>query len=841
MASHDSTDTTPPRRDRGTAKPGRIGPYRLLSEIGRGGMGTVFAAVRDTGDFRGPVAIKLITRGRDTEATIGRFAQERRVLAGLDHPNIARFYDGGETEDGLPYFVMEHVEGTRIDQYCDSNNLSIRERLALFGKVCDAVQYAHTNLIVHRDLKPQNILVTAEGEPKLLDFGVAKILNPSLAAVDVATGIDQWLLTPEYASPEQVRAEPITTRSDVYSLGVLLYELLCGALPYDFKPRVHEEIMRIVGEYLPERPSTRLGKLRRGNDRDSLTQVAERRATGPDRLVRQISGDLDDIVMQAMHKAPDRRYASAGALGRDIGRFLGGEPVEARRPASRALYRGRKFYQRHRVALSVAAVAMLAVMGGATTTGWQWAEKQRAQAAEEAFEDLVTRILKPLLSGDLAFRVPVEQRREIFQEIVGGFDEMEREGPRMTGDTRLLRAEVLLGLADTAFSRRVPSMRDADMAFQFLDRAEEDVSAIERSHPQEAKRTRVNILRRKADVFDTVGDDERAIESYTQVIAATRSYAETLSSESKILRAERLVNSVRRGIAEIHARNCRREEASEILQSVLDSAGELRRSHPGNPALARDWSVALVSVVYDKIEAGRHDEARSPARELVSVLRRFHDRDPENPRFLHDLGWGLLALADVHVARGAQDEALAVLDEAAGYLRQGLRVTDGQDEGLRETFGLVLIELVAAKVLLERVEAASRNLDELTQLVAELRGGEPGLGELMEIRSGLHHAAAMLAAKTGDITAARDARQSALAVLSEASGEAKALRLKAEHAAELIDCLPEEAEPLRAEAVADGQAAIGTLERQGMGCLVSGRSRVALESMEDRGAASVQP
>ncbi|MBA2339616.1 MAG: serine/threonine protein kinase, partial [Pyrinomonadaceae bacterium] len=240
----------------------RVGTYEIVREIGQGGMGAVYLGERADHLFDKQVAIKIVKRGMDTDFVLRRFARERQVLAALDHPNIAKLLDGGVTEVGLPYFVMEYVEGASINQYCDAHKLTIAERLELFRHICSAVSYAHQNLIVHRDIKPSNILVTEDGTPKLLDFGIAKLLNPPLSAGTIdQTGTFMRLMTPEYASPEQVRGLPITTASDVYSLGVLLYELLTGHRPYRLKSRAPEEIASAVCEQEPERPSTAISRV----------------------------------------------------------------------------------------------------------------------------------------------------------------------------------------------------------------------------------------------------------------------------------------------------------------------------------------------------------------------------------------------------------------------------------------------------------------------------------------------------------------------------------------------------------------------------------------------------
>ena len=229
----------------------RIGAYNIVEEIGHGGMGEVYRAGRADGQYEKEVAIKLVRGGYDTASVLERFRHERQILASLDHPNIARLLDGGTTDEGVPYLVMELIEGTPIDQYCDSHNLNVTERLRLFVQVCSAVQYAHQRLVIHRDIKPGNILVTKEGVPKLLDFGIAKILDPSASSTVTVAGP----LTPEYASPEQIRGEPITTATDVYSLGVVLYQLLTGRSPYPKNTHVPHEFARAICELEPERPS----------------------------------------------------------------------------------------------------------------------------------------------------------------------------------------------------------------------------------------------------------------------------------------------------------------------------------------------------------------------------------------------------------------------------------------------------------------------------------------------------------------------------------------------------------------------------------------------------------
>jgi non-specific serine/threonine protein kinase/serine/threonine-protein kinase len=385
-----------------------IGPYKLIRELGHGGMGVVYLAERADASFQQRVAIKLVRRGMEYDEVIRRFRHERQILASLDHPNIARLLDGGTTENGVPYFVMEYIEGEPLDEYCNDRKLSVAARLKIFRAVCAAVHYAHQNLVIHRDLKPGNILITAEGAPKLLDFGIAKILNPEsfdLTAARTAT----WArpMTPAYASPEQVRGLPLTTASDVYSLGVILYELLTGQRPYEVRGTSHRDIERIVCEAEPEKPSTKVSRVFTGRaphatqnrSPEKLDTQMEHGAptaaisakhshsTQADALRKQLAGDLDNIVLMALRKEAQRRYASAEQLAEDIRRHQEGLPVIAR--PNTFQYLAAKFIQRNKAGVAAAALVLLALVGGIIATTWQ-ARVARAQRqrAEKRFGDV---------------------------------------------------------------------------------------------------------------------------------------------------------------------------------------------------------------------------------------------------------------------------------------------------------------------------------------------------------------------------------------------------------------------------------------------------------------------
>ena len=363
---------------------GRLGAYEITSEIAQGGMGTVFKAVRADSAFNKEVAIKLIRDGiggQQSADIAERFRAERQILASLEHPNIARLIDGGSSDDGHPYLVMEYVDGQPINVYAQTHTLGIAQKLSLFRSVCEAVQFAHQRLIVHRDLKPSNILVTESGEVKLLDFGIAKLLEPTPSG-QASAAPTVIAMTPAYASPEQVKGETITTASDVYALGVILYELLTGHSPYKAKPTQPLELAKEICEQDPARPSTVVTHTT--SVADDLPPVDE---TAIKRLQKGLRGDLDNIVLMALRKEPARRYASVQQLSDDVRRHTENLPVSAR--ADTFAYRGTKFVQRHRGAVLFASMAALGLLGGIVATSYQANVARAAQAkAERHFTDI---------------------------------------------------------------------------------------------------------------------------------------------------------------------------------------------------------------------------------------------------------------------------------------------------------------------------------------------------------------------------------------------------------------------------------------------------------------------
>lgn len=618
-----------PQRAENELEGRRIGPYELVEELGQGGMGRVFLARRADGQFDQRVALKVLPIGFSSPDARDRFLTERQILATLDHPNIARLLDGGVTENGQPYFVMEVVDGQPLDQYAHANNLSIEERLELFLDVCDAVQSAHQKLIVHRDLKPSNILVTEEGQAKLLDFGVAKLLDPepllSQNAPRTRTG---WSpMTPGYASPEQVRGDPISTASDVYQLGIVLYELLAGRRPYSVEDRTPSEVERIICEVDPAPPSTAV--TRSENDGSGgVSSPAERRKT--------LRGDLDTIVMKALHKEPDRRYDSVEQLAEDLRRFLEGRPVSAH--PDRWTYRAGKFARRHRGGVLAAAVIVLLLIGYGATITWH---SQRTQAAL-----------------DRAQR-EAQKSEQVTDFLVGLF---ERAAPYQTagpaiqlGDTLTTRelldqgaARARQGLSDQpevqatmmyTLGQIYRQLGYHDEAASLLD----DALAVQREHLSSTHPDRAKSLHERARLLRYEGQTERA----------ARLYRESLSIQRRHLGEEHpdIADNIRE-LAIIAAREGRYAQADSLFREALAMRKSLHG--PDHPDVATELHV--LGLLY--VQKEELADAERLLRRSLAIRRRHADGD--HPLLAETLD----RLGQVLVKQGELDEAEPLLRKA---------------------------------------------------------------------------------------------------------------------------------------------------------------------------------
>jgi serine/threonine-protein kinase len=618
-----------------------IGSYKVVRELGRGGMGTVYLAGRADDTFKKRVAIKLIKRGMDTEDVLRRFRNERQILASLDHLNIARLLDGGTTDQGLPYFVMEYIEGQPIDQYCDERRLTTAERLQLFRTVCAAVHYAHQNLVVHRDLKPSNILVTAEGVVKLLDFGIAKLLNPDLfARTAVATG--QWSrpMTPDYASPEQARGRNITTASDTYSLGVILYELLTGHRPYRIKSYTPQEIERVICKEQPEKPSTAVCRVETWPGLDGATQIAlspeevsRTREGQPEKLRRKLAGDLDNIVLMAMRKESYRRYSSVEQFSEDIRRHLEGLPVIARKDTFG--YRAGKFIRRNKVGVAATALAAVLVLGFSGLTLVQSArvaaESDRAKRERERAERVST-FLQDL------FKVPDPSQSR--GNTVTAREILDRGAEKITNELKD-QPEVQATLMDT-------------IGVVYFN-----IGLYDRAAPllEEALKTKRQLL----------GDDHldvaRTITNLTQVLGERGEIeaAETLTREALAIR-RRHYGAEHAEIAESLndlAFLARAKGEVETAEALYREALAMRRKLLGNDDLYTASSLSNLAVLLSN--KGDLVAAESLYREALQALRKsYGDDHPDVALTLNNLGSLLREKGDYAASERAHREALAI-------------------------------------------------------------------------------------------------------------------------------------------------------------------------------------
>ena len=631
----------PPR----TRPPRPVGPYRIVREVGRGGMAVVFLAERADGQFRRRVALKLLRGEHDPEELHRRLEAERQILAALEHPNIARLLDGGLTDDGRPYLVMEFVEGKPITEYCDGRRLSVEARLRLFLTVARAVHHAHTRLVVHRDLKPSNIMVNTSGEVRLLDFGIAKVLDPEGVGLAVAetpatrTGVR--LLAPEYASPEQLRGEPSSVSNDIWGLGVILHELLCGARPFQQGEDRFPDLERRVLEEDPRRPSARVLE---DSEENALLRGLSRKI-----LHRTLKGDLDRMVAMALRKDPTRRYRSAEQFAEDVERFLEGRPVRAQ--PDRAAYRMGKFLRRHRLETMAAVLVLLSVAGGAGAALWQAREarEERDRAEIAALRsDAAAEYLLDLFRAADPWEVPAD-RLTAHQLLARG------EGRLASlAEDPLLRARLLLGIGQTYMT-----LRDAHAARPLLDEALEIRRTILGDlHPLTAEAMRA--------VADLLRGEGRLGEAEAWALSA--------------LHASRGGRGVGRGVRRggdggmasdpmgeaaslsllgfIHTGMGRLEEAMDHFQEEL---GVLRQAGMGD---APEAGHALVNLAAIHRRRARYDRAEALLREALEHRRR--NRGPEDP------------LTAVTLARlgGLLSEHLGRLPEASQLFQESLAILD---------------------------------------------------------------------------------------------------------------------------------------------------------------------
>jgi serine/threonine-protein kinase len=646
--------------DEALAPGARVGPYRIGPEVGRGGMGSVYLAERADGAFEKQVALKVVRRGTDTDELLRRFARERRLLAGLDHAGIARLLDGGALADGRPYLVMEYVEGEPITAYCDARRLGVEARLALFAEVCEAVAYAHTRLVVHRDLKPTNILVTedAAGRPhaKLLDFGIARLLADEADAAETQPGRER--LTPAYAAPEQITGEAVTTATDTYALGVLLYELLTGRHPLVESAAGREAALRAVLEKEPARPSVA-----------ATPEAAASRGPTPDALRRRLRGDLDMIALKALEKNPARRYPSAEALRDDLHRYEARLPVLAR-PAS-AAYRAARFVRRHRWAVAAAAafVVLLATFTVALGVAQQRTARERDAARIERDRAEAT---AAFLEGLFGAADPLEEER---LDTLRAADLLARGAAR--AEAALARQPLVQAQVQHVIGRTFIALNHLDEAEALLRQA----AATRRTHG--APETDVaaselglgRVLRTRGRAAEALPLTRRALDVWTRhygraheaTLDATRELALVLTELGQLDEAEQLTR-------ELVVLYRTRGDSAGVALALLDHAKVLLDQNRLGEARAVAW--ACVTVVRQAL-GPRHPRLASPLGVIALTLTaegRYDEAEPllreaaatvhgVNPGGLHEAGV-LIQLGSVLRHQGRLDEAEATLRTA---------------------------------------------------------------------------------------------------------------------------------------------------------------------------------
>jgi len=706
----------------------RIGPWRIVRELGHGGMGTVYLAVRDDDEYRKEVAIKVVKRGMDTQAMLDRFRYERQILAGLDHPYVARLLDGGSTAGHQPFFVMEYVQGRAIDRFCAEEKLNAAGICRLFLLVCDAVAYAHRNLVVHRDLKPSNIVVTAEGAPKLLDFGVAKLLDAQNG--DAATGVFPRPLTPEYASPEQARGQAVTTAADVYSLGAVLYELLTGS--------------RVQDAASPRRP---------------------------------LRGDIDKILLMALREEPERRYSSVEQFAGDIRRYLDGLPVLARQDSLR--YRAGKYIARHRVGIAAAALVAVSLIGGAALALSEArvaraaqvvaeqerarAEKERiraeertrqaeaerakaetehhsaehqAQRAEQRLSEMVYLANKSLFDVHMAIeRLPgsTEARRKLVETTLSFLQSLEKEAgddPRL----RIALGAAYLRAGEVQGSPNAPSLGDMSSAAKSLDRGAMWMKPLVAARPNDPNVLAVwiDLRRARAEILEANGQSAEGVRVLKGLLPAAAELSRLSPDDGREANlhqvlvaglagddpAEALVHARLgvEGFAKLHATHpedvdtalalssthslwgslLRARDSAQALVHYRESARireELIAKHPNNSAVLRELMLVygqMASVLGDSFQLIRGTDvegARVYYTKAAVIAHQLADADPVNRIAQYDVASVELRLGALDPQPGTESESLASLERARGIFETLLR---SEPQAVRYNFGLEL-------------------------------------------------------------------------------------------------------------------------------------------------------
>jgi serine/threonine protein kinase len=649
-----------------------IGNYRIIERIGSGGMGTVYKAVRNDDEYRTEVAIKLIKRGMDTDYILKRFRRERQILANLNHPNIARLLEGGTTAEGLPYFVMEYIEGKTLIDYCDEKRFSLAKRLKLFRTICSAVQHAHQNLVIHRDIKPSNILITDDNTPKLLDFGIAKILQTD--APEALTATELKVLTPEYASPEQVRGEAVNVLSDVYSLGVVLYELLTGQRPYHFKNRRPDEIAKVICEHEPAKPSTAVGGIKTAENkaRTKAKKISEHleepRAFSPEKWRRSLRGDLDNIVLMAMRKEPERRYATVAEFSEDVRRYLEGRPVLAH--GNTFFYKSGKFISRNKIVATAAVLIALSLIFGVAATAWQAVRAERARSlAQRRLSDVRA------MANSFIFEIndeiehnPTRARQMLVSRAVEYLDKSAAEAENDSSLQSEL-ATAYLKIGDVQSALYTANVGDSSGALESYGKALKINEAIYAAEPKNLS-AGLNLSAsclKMGDISAKTGN----------IAASTDFYRRAVSLNEQFVDAEPAHTEARRQLADSLLRLgqsvFRTGELPEVLTHYRRSLAiyeQLAAENPFDSKARRSPAVVLFYVGFALNNMEERDEALKCFRQALEISEKILAADPDSitarrdvREFNHWFGFILRETGDINASLAHHQKSQSITRE----------------------------------------------------------------------------------------------------------------------------------------------------------------------------------
>lgn len=815
----------------------QIKNYKIISELGIGGMGAVFLAERADGEFVQRVALKLIKRGMDTDAVLRRFFNERQILASLEHPNIAHLVDGGTTDDGLPFFVMEYVEGVSIFEFAETKNLGLKERLTLFREVCTAVSFAHQNLVIHRDLKPSNILITNDGKPKLLDFGIAKLLKTD---DENQTTTQNFVFTPEYASPEQMRGESLSTATDVYSLGVILYELLTGNRPIPTDSKNISEIIRAVCETQPKPPSSIVQKRDRLDfetdesqepDTEKLNRITASHSGFPH--PKSLRGDLDNIILKSLRKEPERRYSSVEKFSEDIRRHLSGLPVAATK--STLGYNVSKFVQRNRIVVGAAALIFLTIIGGLAATLYQANKAQRRfndvrQLANsflfefhDAIEDLpgatparelvVKRALEYLdnLASESASNPTLQRELAAAYSKIGKiqgnsyYSNLGDTDGAVKSYARSLEIRQRLANADPANNEIQNELAEShegvgDMQYtlnELKDGLQSYESAVTlreatvsaQPENREYRYALANVLAKRGDIsgmegFPNLGDTPGALESYKRVQSL---FAELIKAEPENDKYQIGYGTTLQFLGMLQTTTGDSKSAVVNGQKSVQIFETLITSDPNNQKFETHLMMGLVFLRFPLLEEGRTAEAVANARRVIQAMEKVVAQDPKNVQTRRSLSVGynslgkcLLAFGDTSGAIESHRQSLKIINELAA--------NDTASSESKKDQSVTSQYLAEAQLAAGKYDDALQNLRvAVSQLELELAADNPDVQTKDDLALCLVSIGKILATK-GDLPNAANAFRRALPLADEVMQKTPFnVRFKSRHASSFFE------------------------------------------------------